>query len=346
MNMKRIILAIIAFILVSAAVIGGIFFNEFYLKRPLPGAVEKNFVIEKDSAVRKISSDLLADGLINNSFIFESYVWLARADRQFRAGNFKVLPGMSIYSLTKLLTVGGGRDEVEITIVPGWALRDIKKYLVEQNVKGMESFDSLAGRSGEARGLEFDWTREFAFLADKPKSANLEGYLFPDTYRIFKEASAEDAVRKILQNFDDKFDKEMRALAGKLGMSIFEVVNLASIVEREVRSEEDMKLVADIFLRRQGLGMPLQADSTVNYVTEADTPAISFADRDIDSPWNTYKYRGLPKGPISNPGFTALKAVLNSEPNPYLYFLTTKEGEVIYSRTLEEHNRAKAKYLK
>lgn len=343
--MKRMILAAFALIALSGTVIAGGFFNEFYLKKPAAGAKEKTFAIAKDSGVNQISRDLKNAGLIENSFIFETYVWLAQKERQFRAGVFLLKEGMNMTGVAKILTSGGGKEEKIITIIPGWTLRDIKKYLIEQGVKNMEAFDSLAGRSAQLYPSS-DWSGDFEFLSDKPKNLGLEGYFSPDTYRIFADAGAEDVIRKALRNFGLKFDAELRAEAEKKKMTIFEVVTLASIVEREVRSEEDMAKVADVFLRRLALGMPLQADSTVNYVTERDTPAISLKDRELDSLWNTYKYRGLPKGPIGNPGLAAIKAVLEPEPNPYLYFLTTADGEVIYSRVLEEHNAAKRKYLK
>ncbi|MCH8049733.1 endolytic transglycosylase MltG [Patescibacteria group bacterium] len=129
-------------------------------------------------------------------------------------------------------------------------------------------------------------------------------------------------------------------------LTMHEVITLASIVEREVRSAEDMANVADVFLKRLDIGMALQADSTVNYVTGKDTPAISLDDREIESPYNTYKYPGLPPGPISNPGVAALQAVVNPSSNPYLYFLTTPEGEVIYAQTHEGHVENKAQYLR
>lgn len=343
--MKRAILLTILILFLAGAALGGAFFYEFYLRRPAPSAGAADFTVPEGVGVKEISQSLYKTGLIKSSFIFESYVWLKKADKSFRAGKYKIAPGLSMRELTRLLITGGGKEEASITILEGWALRDIKKYLISQGVSEMEKFDYFAGRSA-ATNSSFDWAQDFSFLSDKPNNLGLEGYLFPDTYRIFKESNAEDAIRKMLQNFDRKFNKELRAQALKKGMTIFEVVNLASIVEREVRREEDMKKVADIFLRRLRLGMALQADSTVNYVTGKDTPAISNEDKILDSPWNTYKYRGLPKGPIGNPGLSSMRAVLYPDANPYLYFLTTKEGEVIYSVTLEEHNRAKAKYLK
>lgn len=332
--------------LVAVTVVLGTAVFEFYLRVPVDESKKIPFEIKKDSGVHLISGKLRESKLISSSFIFETYVWLTRSDRNFKAGEYELAPGMSMRRLVGLLTEGVGREEMSVTILEGWALRDIKKYLASEGVKEMANFDYYAGVSAAAAPSAYNWSGEFPFLAAKPRELGLEGFLFPDTYRIFADARSVDVIRKMLQNFGTKFDASMSAEAKRKNMSVFEVVTLASVVEREVQTPEDMRKVAGIFLRRLEIGMPLQADSTVNYVTGKLTPSISYDDRDISSPWNTYKYRGLPKGPIGNPGLAAIEAVLNPETTPYLYFLTTKEGRVIYSKTLEEHNIAKAKYLK
>lgn len=324
----------------------GTVFFEFYLKIPADPAHKAVFLIERNSGVRTVAEELKDRKLIPSKLVFEIYVWLRKADRQLRAGKYEVAYGMNMKSLVDLFTQGGGREEATITILEGWTLRDIKQYLLVQGVKDMNNFNYLAGVSAAATPGGRDWSQEFSFLKSKPKNLGLEGFLFPDTYRIFKDAKAEDVIRKMLENFETKFDSSLMAAVGRRKTNVFDVVTLASIVEREVQTPEDMAKVAGIFLRRLEIGMPLQADSTVNYVTGKLTPSISYEDREINSPWNTYKYSGLPKGPIGNPGLSAIKAVLDPEASPYLYFLTTKEGTVIYSRTLEEHNSAKAKYLK
>lgn len=186
----------------------------------------------------------------------------------------------------------------------------------------------------------------FVVEAKKPSSVDLEGYLFPDTYRFFATATADDIVQKMLHEMDAKFTPDMRAAAAKAGRSIHDELTLASIVEREVRSDDDRAVVADIFWRRVDTGMALQADSTVNYVTGNTTPSISDADRTIDSPYNTYKYPGLPPGPISNPGLASITAVVTPQANTYWYFLTDADGAVHYAHTNDEQNANKARYLR
>ncbi len=169
--------------------------------------------------------------------------------------------------------------------------------------------------------------------------------MFPDTYRIFKNATAQDIIEKMLDNFDQKISSELRTEISKQNKSIFDIITLASIVEKELSADEDRAIAADIFYRRMEIGMPLQSDATVNYVTGKKETRPSVDDTHTDSLYNTYQNRGLPPGPISNPGLSAIKAVIYPKANNYYYFLTTEEGDVIYSRTNDEHAENKAKYL-
>lgn len=145
---------------------------------------------------------------------------------------------------------------------------------------------------------------------------------------------------------EKKYTPEMRDKTKELGFSIHEILTLSSIIEKEVSSDEDRAIVSGIFHKRLKVGMGLQSDATVNYATGKGETRPSYDDISVDSPYNTYKYRGLPPGPISNPSLSAIRAALAPKESPYLYFLTTEEGKVIYSRTYEEHIIAKRKYLK
>ena len=143
-----------------------------------------------------------------------------------------------------------------------------------------------------------------------------------------------------------KLTAELRAEIKRQGKTIHEILTLASIIEKEVSSDKDRKLVADIFYKRLDAGVALQADSAVNYVTGKSTPRASAQDLAKESPYNTYRYRGLPPGPIASPGLSAILAAVYPTANPYWYFLTTPAGQAIYSKTFEEHVANKAKYLR
>ena len=210
-------------------------------------------------------------------------------------------------------------------------------YLTKNSLSGDEFMTLSKGKSA--------WQTDYEFLTDAPESASLEGYIFPDTYYIDSQKGVETLIIKSLNNFDQKLSEDIRQEISNQGKTIFEVITLASIVEREVPSLSDKKKVADIFLKRLSADIGLQSDATINYITGKGLTQPSYADLQIDSPYNTYKYRGLPPGPIANPGFDSIIAVVYPASNPYYYFLTTKDGEVIYSRTYEEHLDNKEKYL-
>jgi UPF0755 protein len=183
-------------------------------------------------------------------------------------------------------------------------------------------------------------------VAARTNADYLEGYLFPDTYRIFATATAEDIVIKMLDNFAVKVVAELQSALAEKNLSWAEVVTLASIVEKEVSLPVDRRLVADLFWRRLQDNYPLQSDATVNFVTNKGLIQPSLADTQVDSLYNTYQNIGLPPGPICNPGLASLEAVVYPLSNTYYFFLTTKsDGQVIYSHTYEEHLQNKAKYL-
>jgi UPF0755 protein len=266
------------------------------------------------------------------------------AEKKFIAGDYHLPPEVNIINLTGLLTGQAALpNELKVVVIEGWTIDDMADYLAKEGVYDKNEFKKFVIEPSNFNDL---LVKAGINLSSKPTSASLEGYLFPDTYRIYKNSQPSDLVLKMLINFANKFKTEWREKLMSRGYNVFQAVTLASIVEKEVAHTEDRKLVADIFWRRLAAGRGLEADSTINYITGKNSASASAADLKINSPYNTYRYRGLPPGPICNPGETALEAVANPTPNNYWYFLTTKTGQVIYSRTFEEHKLAKQKYLK
>ena len=183
----------------------------------------------------------------------------------------------------------------------------------------------------------------------------LEGYIFPDTYRIYADATVDEILAKILRNFKDKVGPEIVNGVRNLNpdgtgtreyINFDSVVIMASVLEKEARTPSDMAMVADIFWRRAKSGWALQSCATVNYITGKNDPGVTNKDRAIDSLYNTYLYPGLPIGPISNPGLDAFHAAMFPQKNNYWYFMTGKDGQMHYARTLEEHNANVARYLR
>lgn len=175
---------------------------------------------------------------------------------------------------------------------------------------------------------------ENGFLIDEEKFIEQEGYLFPDTYKFHPQASSDQVLKQMTENF-----------LAKVGEIDLEDLILASIVQSEEYNIREMPKVAGVFYNRLDKGIRLQADSTVNYITGKNHRQVALDDTKIDNPYNTYLYKGLPPGPISNPGLKAIQAAQNPEQTPYLYFFHTKSGKAIYSKTFEQHKTARQKYL-
>ena len=309
----------------------------------------KLFVVTKGEGVRAIAGALSDAKLIRSKMFFEYLVWRHGDQSRFQAGSYELSPSMTAAEVERALVQGKPiTNEREVTILEGWTLDDIAAYLEAQGVSSKADFFAQAGESAKnvRSGSLPDWGASFPSLASRPANASLEGYLFPDTYRIYADSDAKALVRKMLGNFEAKFTPQMRQDAAAQGKSVHQIVTMASILEREVRGDEDRAMVADIFWRRVAAGRGLEADSTVNYLTGSSKPSVSYEDTKIDSPWNTYKYKGLPPGPIGNPSLSALLAALHPKANPYWYFLTDKDGNVHYAKTLDEHNANKANYLR
>lgn len=248
------------------------------------------------------------------------------------------------------------RAEINITIIPGWNLRQIAAdWTNKKIVKSPEEFYELVGKpaynykaNGElAPKLLFVATSTWEyFFKNKTNYLSYEGYFLPDTYRVYADAKPEDIIKKVFVNLDEKVSPEMRREIEKQNKSFNEILTMASVVEKEAPTSDSMGMVADIFWRRFKSHWALQSCATVNYITGKNDPGVTDKDRAIDSLFNTYKYPGLPLGPISNPSLTAIKAVIYPIKNDYWYFMSGTDGAMHYAKTLEEHNRNVFKYLR
>lgn len=313
-----------------------------------------DFVIEKGQSVGSVSQNLKEQKLIKSKLIFKIYVKFSGQQANFKNGSYSLNPEMNIKEIVKELTPKIFlKPEEQITFIEGWNVRDYTKALNDKNLISSEDFLALVGepmldyRNTKNKNYPKDYSEEFSFLKDKPKYYGLEGYLFPDTYRFFTDASDDEIIKKMLSNFDRKLTAKMRQDIVDQGKTIFEVITMASIVEKEVRSEKDMKIVAGIFWNRIKGQQALESCATLAYILGVNKAQYSYEDTRTPSPYNTYINRGLPPSPIANPGIKAIEAVIYPEMTNYNYFLTNSDtGETIFSRTYEEHLTNKNKYLK
>ena len=292
--------------------------------------------IEKGATVDSIIMELEDAGVIDNELFAKVYVKAKGIASNLQAGEYTFENTISLASvLNKLAAPRGADNEISLTFIEGWTIDEMAEYVSTVEGVGISEDDFR-----KATKRSFD----YSFIEALSNSRDLEGYLFPDTYRVFEDITPDELINKMLENFDEKLTSEDREAINASGRTIDEVVILASILERELLTLEDRKRGAGVFLNRLNEGIGLQADSTVNYITKKKTSRASFEDIKIDSPYNTYKHRGLPPGPISNPGKASMEAAIYPESNVYFYFLTTPEGEAIFNMTLDGHNTSKAKY--
>ncbi len=340
---KKIILIIVIIILLGGISVFGYYFMQINAKAS-NSSEEVTFSVTQGEGVKDIGANLESAGLINNSYVFEWYVYFDKSQSDFLAGEYALSPNKSIKKIVEILTSGQSIKENQITTLEGWNSQEIDDYLTAEGIITSGDFLKISKNTNVSNIIPGN---NYSFLDDKPENMGLEGYLFPDTYRIFKDATATDIVEKMLDNFGNKFTNQMKLDAEAGNMSIYEIVTLASIIEKEVSQDSDRKMVASVFYNRLNNNIGLQSDATVNYVTNGDRPQPTAEDLQVDNPYNTYKYRGLPPGPISNPSLSSIMAAIYPEKSDYFYFLSkiNDDGSTVFSKTLEEHLENKAKYL-
>lgn len=283
----------------------------------------RTFRIEKGESIRQISSRLAKDGLIRSPTAFFIWIKYSGIERNLQAGEYKLKKSMDAKQVAKELT--HGKLDTWITLIEGWRIEEIAAKLSK----------------------EFDMPEvEFIKVAK-------EGYMFPDTYNITQEATAGAISDLFISNFNKKITSQMLSDLKSQNISLDEAVILASIVEREGSNDGDRPVIAGILLNRLKIGMPLQADATLQYALGYQSEERSWwkkqltaKDKEVDSEYNTYKYNGLPPGPISNPGLSSLKAVIYPAKTDYMYYLHDPSGKIHYAQDLSGHNQNIQKYLR
>lgn len=282
-----------------------------------------SFRVANGDGVRTIASNLAEENLIRSSTAFFVLVKLMGIERNLQAGEFRLNRTMDSRTIARELT--HGFEDVWVTTLEGWRNEEIATALA----KNLDLPESEFLREGRV------------------------GYMFPDTYLIPQDATAGAIIDIFTRAFDKKVDDAMRADLRAAGMTLEDAVTLASIVEREGRTDEDRPVIAGILLKRLNAGWPLQADATLQYALGYQAgektwwkKALTEEDKKVRSPYNTYMNPGLPPGPISNPGSAAIRAVVYPKETKFWYYLHDPTGAVHYAATLDEHNSNIAKYLR
>ncbi len=338
------LLAVIAIDLLAIVFLAYLIFGSGRAKNPSSQELIE-FNIEKGQGARAIASNLKGEGIISNTLFFNYYVLQDKSANSLQAGKYELSPSMTIRQIAAKFKEGDvvADPGIKITIPEGYKTSEIEELLISSGFLFKES------ELQEAVGISAPLAREIfglGFLSDLPPRATIDGFLFPDTYFFEQDSQLNSIVGKMLLNFNEKIPDATRVKIKARGKNLYEVVIMASLLEKEVRTLEDMKLVSGVLWKRMEIGMPLQVDATLAYITGNKTGEITNEDKLIDSPYNTYKYRGLPPTPIANPGLNAITAAIEPEVSNYLYYLSAPGGETVFSETLEEHNENKAKYLR
>jgi UPF0755 protein len=285
--------------------------------------------IEPGDSMIRIADRLKEASLIKDGTGILIMAKLSGKDRQIQAGRYVFHKGITLYSLFHKL-VEGDVTLKEVTIPEGLTIRQIAGILQREIQIDSSEFVSVAADSQFARSLGI-----FA--------SSLEGYLFPDTYKFSWETSLKKAAQIMVEQFKRTFSDSLRRRAKEIDFSVTEVVTLASLIEAEAKEGNERGKISAVYHNRLRRGMLLQCDPTVIYaLPELDRPLL-LKDLEVDSPYNTYKYPGLPPGPICNPGKASIRAALYPADVDYLYFVATGDGSHLFSTTLREHNNAKSK---
>lgn len=276
-----------------------------------------------------IAKRLKVKALIRSQAIFKITVLTHGLAKKIQAGEFNLSPAWNTGTIARSLT--HGTSDLRITLIEGWRREEIADELEKQFETAGESF----GRN--------------AFLQE---TKGKEGYLFPDTYFIPKHSQASKISEMLMETFDEKVDEKVQTAISRQGLTLDEAIIIASMIEREVRSDKDRPLVAGILIKRWRNDWPLQVDATIQYALGYQVKEESWwkrnltkEDLEIESAYNTYSRTGLPPTPICNPSLSSIKAVANQQKSEYWFYLSDNEHNLHYAKTIEEHNLNIAKYL-
>jgi UPF0755 protein len=325
---KRALLLLIAITVIAAAVGVGWMITD--VERPYKGydAAEQFVEIPPGSSQAAMGRRLADAGVVRSETVFRLAVWMRGAGRRLQAGEYRFDTAMSPAEVADKIRRGDVFLQA-ITFREGLTVRQMSE-LYEGRGFGRASEFVAAARSG---------TR---IAALDPHASDLEGYLFPDTYSLPRRTTADQLVERMVVAFEKVMTADLRGQAAARGMSVRELVTLASLVEKETGKPEERPLVSAVYHNRLRIKMALYCDPTVIYALERAgryTGDLTRDDLQFDSPYNTYRYAGLPPGPIAAPGRASLEAAANPADVPYLYFVSRNDGSHVFAETLDEHNR-------
>ncbi len=329
--MKKILLFII---ILGTITLGAISFLPGYLSETMNDALV-NIEVVSGSNLTTVAEELYENGIIRSRLWFR-YRGQEIA-RHIKPGNYEIEAGLNIDDIFEIIQRGEQEDQVVVTFPEGFILYQFAKRIEEVGLATADEFIEATNDYFTSNGYTFD-TSDLYF--------NLEGYLFPDTYYFTRNQSMDQIVSKLVATMDNEFTDEYKARAEDLGLSIHEVLTLASLIEREAYNDAERAAISGVIYNRLEIDMLLQIDATVIYGLgegKDHMNRVLYADLEKDNPFNTYMYPGIPPGPIASPGRNSIEAALYPEDHDYFYYVLGDDGHV-FSKTYDEHRRNVSKY--
>ncbi|MER2057821.1 MAG: endolytic transglycosylase MltG [Niallia sp.] len=350
-KLVRRIVAIVAFVLIIIVAIVGTS-GYFYIKsalQPVNPESEQEIIIDIPigSGVSTISQLLEDNGLVKNAKVFKYYVKF-KNESNFMAGEYHMNPSMSIQEIIDSLKTGKIMQEpvFTMTIPEGKQLQEIAVIIAEKTNQKEEDIWKQLNDEAFIKGLMAKYpdiltTEIWAKNIKHP----LEGYLFPATYAYYEEKPTLEAIVSVMLDKTESVVSAYETEIERDNLTVHQFLTMSSLIEEEATKNVDRKKIASVFYNRIEQGMPLQTDPTVLYALGEHKDRVLYKDLEVDSPYNTYQNVGLPPGPIANAGTVSMEAALHPDETDYLYFLASKDGKVYFSKSLNEHNDLKAKYI-
>ncbi len=346
---KKIAVFFFSFVFLFSLSVGIFLYWGIYLAKD-KSAEEQVFFVRTGDSLALVAEKLEEEGFIKGAHFFVIYGLISESGKMIKPGSYNLSSSMSVIEIMEKVVLGG---EDRLVVVEGWNLRDIGEYLEKNGYGTKEDFFKIVGRpsiykEGEvfpqvSGSLIYDDLEIFSYIK---KDMPLEGFLFPDTYFIVPGTDVEEVVRTMLLNFERRVDGEIREKIEESEFSFYEIITIASLIEKEVIDYEDKRIVSGIIRKRLNNGMRLQLDATITYLTGRRSVNVPITETRIDSPYNTYFYGGLPIGPICSPGIESIRAALDPKETDFLYYLSKPTGETVFSKNFNDHVAAKEKYLR
>ncbi|MCR4430747.1 MAG: endolytic transglycosylase MltG [Tepidanaerobacteraceae bacterium] len=303
--------------------------------RDMASEVFIEFEVRNGITAKEVAQNMYEIGLIKHPIIFNIYAKMKGYDTKIKSGTYLLGPSMSTDEILEKLIKGDAlQREQKITIPEGYTLEKIAVIFQEHNLLSKDEFL----RSAKAANFK----NKYKFLESLPEGANLEGFLFPDTYIFSYGKSADYYIDVLLKRFSNVyFGRGYDLMQEKYGFTTLQVITLASIIEAEAKLPEDRPLISSVFHNRLKKNMALQSCATIEYLLKEHKEFLTLKDLEVDSPYNTYKYAGLPPGPIGAPGLSSIEAALKPADSDFLYFVSNGDGSHTFSKTYAEHLKSK-----